>query len=253
MSKFINELKLVSQLAPPPMGFRAAPPAPKPRMLLVAALAEPDVEGLADYMAGADGGIVPAPKLSAAAKTMHKVSQAMPGIPWGGWLKGTSGEGVKLLVEAGCDFVVFPPETALLTLQDSEVGKILEVGTSLNEGLIKTIDDLPLDAVLASGEPEKDNLLTWRHLMLFQRCAELVTKPLLALVPPGVGASELQALWAAGVVCVVVETPPQGRISELRQIIDKLGFTLPSKRKKVEPLIPRIAAETGTASEEEEE
>lgn len=252
MSKFINELKLVSQLGSPPMGFRTAPSAAKPRILLVAALAEPNIEGLADYMAGADAGIVPIPKPSSAAKTIHKASQAMPSIPWGGWLKDTSGEGVKL-AEAGCDFIVFPPETALLTPQDSEVGKILEVGTSLNAGLLKAIDELPVDAVLTSSEPEKENLLTWHHLMLFRRCAELVTKPLLASVPPGVGASELQALWAAGVAGVLVETPPQGRIAELRQIIDKLVFTLPSKRKKVEPLIPRIAAESGTVPEEEEE
>jgi hypothetical protein len=251
MSKFINELKLVSQLAPPPMGFRAAPAPPKPRMLLVATLAEANIEGLADYMGGADGGIVAIHKLSSGAKTMHKVSQAMPGIPWGGWLKDISGEGA--LAEAGGDFIVFPAETPLAILQESEVGKILEVGTSLNEGLVKTIDDLPVDAVLISGEPEKENLLTWRHLMLFRRGAELVTKPLLALVPSSVGSSELQALWAAGVVGVVVSTPPQGRIAELRQIIDKLVFPLPSKRKKAEPLIPRIAAETGTVSEEEEE
>jgi hypothetical protein len=176
-----------------------------------------------------------------------KTPPAMLAIPWGGWLK-DSGEGK--LVEAGFDFFVFPAETPLATLQDSEAGKILEVGTPLNEGLIKTIDDLPVDAVLINSEPEK---LTWHHLMLFRRCAELVTKPLLASVPPGVSSSELQALWAAGVVGVVADSPPAGRISELRQIIDKLVFTLPSKRKKVEPLIPRIIAESGTVSEEEEE
>ena len=252
MSKFINELKLVSQLGPQPMGFRAAP-APKPRMLLVATLAETNIERLADYMAGADAGIVPIPKLSLAAKTVRNISQAMPDIPWGGWLKDTSGEGVKPLVEAGCDFIVFPSDAPLAILQDSEVGKILEVGVSLNEGSVKTIDELPVDAVLTSGEQEKDNLLTWRHLMFFRRCAELVTKPLLALVPSSVGASELQALWAAGVVGVVVETPPQGRISELRQIIDKLVLPLPSKRRKVEPLLPRITEETTIVPEEEEE
>jgi hypothetical protein len=243
MSEFINELKLVSQVGSPPMGFKAAPAAAKPRMLLVATLAEASVENLADYVSGADAGIVPIPKVSSGAKTVHKISRAMSSIPWGGWLKDTSGEGVKPLAEAGCDFVAFPPETPLAMLQDSEVGKILEVGASLNEGLIKTIDELPVDAVLISSEQEKDNLLTWRQLMLSRRCAELVTKPLLALVPTSVGASELEALWAAGVVGVVVETPPQGRIKELRQIIDKLTFPLPSKRKKVEPLLPRIAEE----------
>jgi hypothetical protein len=206
-------------------------------MLLAAALAEANIEGLADYIAGADAGIVIVPK----------TPPAKSDIPWGCWLKD---RGEEALAEAGFDFFVFPPETPLATLQDSGAGKILEVRAPLNEGLIKTIDDLPVDAVLITGEPEK---LTWHHLMLFQRCAELITKPLLASVPPGVNSSELQALWAAGVVGGVVDSPPPGRISELRQIIDKLVFTLPSKRRKVEPLIPRIVAETGTVSEEEDE
>jgi hypothetical protein len=254
MSKFINELKLVSQVGSQPMGFRAAPVvAKKPRMLLVATLAEANVEHLADYVTGADAGLVPIPKLSSGAKTFHKISQAMSSIPWGGWLKDIGGEEIKPLVEAGCDFVVFPSDTPMAMLRDSEVGKILEVGISLSEGLLKTIDDLPIDAVLTSGEQEKNYSLTWRHLMLFRQCAHLLTKPLLASVPPGVGASELQALWAAGVVGVVVETSPQGRISELRQIIDKLTFALPSKRRKTEPLLPHISSESEIATEEEEE
>ena len=254
MSKFINELKLVSQASPQPMGFRAASMAPpKPRMLLIATLAEAGIEHLADYVTGANAGLVPIPKLSSGAKTVNKVSQAMPDIPWGGWLKDIGGEKVKLVVEAGGDFIVFPPDTPLAILQDTEVGKILEVGASLSEGLLRTIDDLPVDAVLIGGEPEKDYPLTWRHLMLFQRCGDLLTKPLLASVPSGIGASELQALWAAGVVGVVVEAPPEGRMAELRQMIDKLTFPLPSKRRKAEPLLPRITEETKTAPEEETE
>jgi hypothetical protein len=243
MSKFIDELKLVSGAASPPMGFRtAAAPPLKPRMLLVATLAEANIEGLADYVGGADAGLVPIPKLSSGAKAINKISRAMPAIPWGGWLKDVKEEKVKPLVEAGADFVVFPSDTPLAMLQDSKIGKILEVGTSLDEGLLKTIDDLPVDAVLTSDEAEKASLLTWRHLMLSRRCAELVNKPLLALTPAGIGSNELQALWAAGVVAVVVETPPQKRISELRQIIDKLTFPLLSRRKKA-PLLPRIAEE----------
>jgi hypothetical protein len=242
MSKFIDELKLVSQSGSLPMGFRvAAAPPPRPRILLVAALAEPNIEGLADYAKGADAGLVPIPKLSTGAKTVNKISQAMPAIPWGSWLKGVKGERVKPPLEAG-DFIVFPWDTPLAMLQDSKIGKILEVGTSLDEGLLKTIDDLPVDGVLISGEAEKAGLLTWRHLMLSRRCAELVTKPLLASVPAGIGSNELQALWAAGVVAVVVDTPPQGRIAELRQIIDKLTFPPPSKRKKG-ALLPRLAEE----------
>jgi hypothetical protein len=109
-----------------------------------------------------------------------------------------------------------------------------------------------VDAVLITSEQAGDYLLTWRHLMLFQRGAWLLTKPLLASVPPSVAASELQALWAAGVVGVVVEAPPQGRISELRQMIDKLTFPLPAKR-KAEPLLPHISGEREMVAEEGEE
>ncbi len=250
MSKFIDKLKVVSQLGSQPMGFKTAAKAPqKPKMLLVAALAEANVEGLADYMTGADAGIAPLPKPSSGAKTAPKMSQAKSNIPWGGWLK-DSGEGK--LAEAGYDFFVFPSDTPLAVLQDSKAGKILEVGASFDEGLLKTIDELPVDAVLISSEQEKGKLLTWRYLMLSRRCADLVNKPLLASVPATVGGSELEALWAAGVVGVVVETPPKGRIAELRQIIDKLSFPPPSKQKKIEPLLPRVSEGEGEEEEEED-
>jgi len=253
MSKFIDELKLVSQDSSQPMGFRAAPAAKKPGMLLVAMLAEANVEHLADYVSGADAGLVPIPKLSSGVKTIHKISQTMSSIPWGGWLKDIGGEEIKPLVEAGCDFVVFPSETPMATLRDTEVGKILEIDISLNEGLLKTIDDLPIDGMLASDEQGKNYSLTWRHLMLFRRCAHLLTKPLLVSVPSSVNSSELQALWAAGVIGVVVETPPQGKIAELRQIIDKVTFPSSSRRRKAEPLLPYTSGGGETVAEEEEE
>jgi hypothetical protein len=109
--------------------------------------------------------------------------------------------------------------------------------------------------VLITSEEDKQ-FLTWHHLMLFQRCANLLSKPLLVQVPPEVTVSELQALWEVGVQAVVVETgagQPEGRVAEIRQMLDKLPLPSTSKRKKVEPLLPRIGGETDVASEEEEE
>jgi hypothetical protein len=83
----------------------------------------------------------------------------MSSIPWGGWLKEAGGEETKAV--AGCDFVVFPLVTALATLQDTMVGKILEIDALLGEGLLKTINSLPVDAVLVTSEQEKENLLTF--------------------------------------------------------------------------------------------
>ncbi|GAH64127.1 unnamed protein product, partial [marine sediment metagenome] len=188
---------------------------------------------------------------------LKQICKAMSDIPWGGWLRDIGREGIRQMVEAGCDFVVFPAaNTSLAILQNDEVGKILEVEALLNEGLLKAVDDLPIDAVLVAGEQEKDYFLTWHHLMLFRRCADLLTKPLLVSVPSDIAASELQALWEAGVGGVVVKAgveQPMGRLAELRQMIDKLTFPSPGKRRKVEPLLPYIRGEAESLSEEEEE
>ncbi len=258
MSKFIDKLSLVSQVGLQPMGFRAAQGVPqKPRMLLIASLAQVDVDRLADCVAGADAGLLQIPKSSSGVKTLKQICKAMSDIPWGGWLRDIGREGIRQMVEAGCDFVVFPAaNTSLAILQNDEVGKILEVEALLNEGLLKAVDDLPIDAVLVAGEQEKDYFLTWHHLMLFRRCADLLTKPLLVSVPSDIAASELQALWEAGVGGVVVKAgveQPMGRLAELRQMIDKLTFPSPGKRQKVEPLLPYIRGEAESLSEEEEE
>ncbi len=240
------------------MGFGAARKVSvKPKMVLVASLAQTSVGGLADYVAGADAGLIPIAKASTGAKTFHKVSQAVPDIPWGGWLKDTGREGIKPIVKAGCDFVVFPAaNTSLSVLQEGEVGRILQVEATLGEGLLRTINGLPVDAVLITGEAEEGHFLAWHHLMLFRYFASLLAKPLLVSIPPRVTDDELQALWNAGVDGVIVAVgagQPAGGLKELRQVIDKLVFPSLRKRGQAEALLPYIGKETGVATEEEEE
>jgi len=240
------------------MGFRAAQPIPdKPGILLIASLAQADVDNLADRVAGADAGLLRIAKLSSGAKALGKVSQAAPDIPWGGWLEGIAEDEVEQMVKVGFDFVVFPPaSTSLAILKDDKAGKILEINTSLSEDLLPTVDELPTDAVLVAGEQEKDYFLTWQHLMFFQRCADLLTKPLLVSVPSNVSTNELQTLGEAGVNGVVVRIEseqPTGRFKELRQAIDKLVFPAPRKPRKAEPLLPYPSGKTNIAAEEEEE
>jgi len=258
MSQFIDKLNQVSRVMPQTMGFRTAQPAPeKPKILLIASLAGAGTGGLADYVVSADAGLLRIPKLSSGAKTLKEISQAAPNIPWGGWLKDINKAGIKQMAKAGCDFLVFPAaNTPLALLQnDEEVGKILEIEASLSEGLLRTVNELPVDAVLIAGEQAEKHLLTWHHLMLFQHFADLLTKPLLASTPPDVTANELQALWKAGVDGVVIEAAagqPVDRLKELRQAIDKLTFPSQRKREKAEALLPRINSEVSTVAEEED-
>lgn len=255
MSRFIDKLNL-PRTGPQPIGFKRAQAASaKPKIQLVASLAEESVEGLADYVAGADAGLLRISRPSSSAKALKELSQAAADIPWGGWLKGSTRGGIEPIKKAGGDFVVFPAEKTPLAVLQSEVGIILEVDSTLAEGLLRAVNELPIDAVLIAAEKEGGQL-TWQHLMLFRRFADLLNKPLLVSTPAKVTSDELQALWDAGVGGVVVEvTPgqPQERLKELRQIIDKLVFPSPRPREKAEPLLPRISKEPSLATIEEEE
>jgi hypothetical protein len=73
------------------MGFkRVQPISEKPKILLIASLAQASADGLADYAVGVDAGLLPIHKLSSEVKTIGEMSQAMPDIPWGGWLRNTT-------------------------------------------------------------------------------------------------------------------------------------------------------------------
>ncbi len=260
MSRFIDKLNQLSRAEVQPMGFRTKQSvSPKPKIQLVASLAEESAEKLAGCVAGADAGLLRLSQISAGTKTLQNISQAMPDIPWGVWLQGSGQGEIGQMMKAGGDFVVFPAtNTPLSMLQGDGVGKILVVEASLTEGLLRTTNELPIGAVLVASEGKEDYFLTWQHLMFFQRFADLLTKPLLVSIPSNVTAGELQALWEAGVDSVVIEVKvgqSQDRIKELRQVIDKLAYPAARRREKAEPLLPHIGREARivTAEEEEEE
>ena len=245
MSKLIDKLNQATKAAPQPMGFRAVQPSPaRLKPLLIASLTQPG------SVTGADAALI-----TKSSGTQQKIAQAFSSIPWGLWLEDISRRGIEPMVKAGCDFVVFPASATLAITQGADkIGKILQVEASLNEGLLKTGNELPIDAVFISEPGEKPSL-TWHHLMLYQRFADLLNKPLLATIPAKVSANELQLLWKSGIDGMVVEMgarEPAARLVELRQQIDKLTFP-PRKPGKVEALLPHITEETSTVIEEEEE
>ena len=254
MSKLIDKLKLASQTSPQPMGFGPGKSSPaKPAMVLIASLAQTNVENLTDYVSGADAGLWHISSGSAI-KALHKAAKTMTDLPWGWWLGGGSEGEVEKILKLGDDFVVFPIDTPLAIPQDDKVGRILQVEASLNEGALRTINNLPVNAVLlTSGQ---DSRLTWYDLMFFRRVASVLTKPLLATIPPNVTSSELQSLWEAGVDGMVVEVDvgkPAGKINELHQIINRLAYPKSRKRGKVEPLLPHVRSDIEIVSEDEEE
>jgi len=109
MSKFIDKLNRVRRAEPQPLGFKTAQSvSTRPRIQLVASLAQENVDHLSGYVTGADAGLLRISKPASGIKTMQNLSQTVPDIPWGGWLQDSGPEEVNQIVEAGSDFLVFP-------------------------------------------------------------------------------------------------------------------------------------------------
>ncbi len=257
MSQLIDKLNHVSKTALQPMGFRTAQPAQaKAQMLLIAGLAQSEsLTDLGAYITGADAVLLRMTKTNLEAKAIQKMTRALD-IPWGGWLKDIDEKGVGTIVEAGGDFVVFPAGSAISIPQVNKPGKVLQVEPSLNEGLLRAVNELPVDAVLIADEANIEDSLTWHDLMLFQRAASLLSKPLLVSVPPRFSADELKTLWDIGVDGVLIEVSkelPADRLKELSQAAGDLANSPLRKRGKAEALLPSISPETPAEPEEEEE
>jgi len=256
MSRFIDKLKQTTRAVSQPMGFKAAiSVSAKPKILLVASVAGADIRNLADSTAGADAVSWPLSKSSQGVKVLKEVNRVVSGLPWGGRIEDGGVSGLEPVVKAGCDFIVFPATSTFLSIVETvKVGEIIAVEASLSDGLLKAIDDLPVDAVLINSELEES--LTWQHLMLFQRFANILSKPLLTQLPFNLSAHELQALWSIGLDAVVVDVgvgQPVERISQLREVIDGVDFPLRRRGGKGEALLPYIGAAKESVTEQEQE
>lgn len=159
-------------------------------------------------------------------------------LPWGAWLKEVRQKELKQLKDTGCDFIVFPAEsTPLEIIEEQDMGKILEIDTAIDDPVLRSIVELPVDAVLVSVGQGKNNPLTWYDLMILQRFGGFPKKPLLARIPAKASSGELEALWEAGVMAVVTD----GNIDKLMKTIDKADFTKARKREKNEPVIRQVS------------
>ncbi|MFH1487220.1 MAG: hypothetical protein ABIH46_14200, partial [Chloroflexota bacterium] len=170
-------------------------------------------------------------------------------------LQDGEGERLKELAEAGCDFmVVGSAKGTWRLLKESRLGRILVVDPDLSDTLIRAASMLSLDVVLVECEGWDDPALSIERQMVFQRLIGLVRKPVLAVLPPGLSASDIEGLWEVGLTGLI--TGETARLSEFRDAIASLPATpRKSRGERISALIPRIIEQAGApeVGEEEEE
>ena len=229
------------------MGFRPAVAPLKRQMLLMVTLPEFDTKRLAQLVqAEVDAVVIDSPDLEKV-PTLQQVTNSVGDIPWGVWLGLTTEEGIKRFQEAGGDFLIFQASTTpTALLQEEKVGKVMKLDLPQDDGLIRTIDQLPIEVVLLDIRKEGGRL-NISDLMYCQWLASLLRKPLLVAIQQEITDKEIRALWEVGVNGIVVEVKeekPQERLAELCRAIEALP---PATKRRWEGrvVLPQIEQETG--------
>jgi hypothetical protein len=259
MSRLMDKLNQANRAASPPMGFRTARAgAGEPKILLVASVKLENPGQIDNYVSGADAVLLHAAGSRLSAKAIERAIGSLGGIPGGIRLDNVSAGATASLMKTGCDFVVFSTTSPVQAIPwDENIGKILRIEPSLEDSLIRVINNLPVDAVLTTELYKPGAAMDWHHLMTIQRLGLLLTKPRLYPVPPDIAAMELQAFRDAGVKGLVIEADRSrpDTFREINRTISQLPPPALRKPTKAEALLPPTSGfqETITPDEEEEE
>ncbi|MCI0440944.1 MAG: hypothetical protein L0177_17700 [Chloroflexi bacterium] len=238
MSKFIEKLEKVGQQMPSPMGFGAMARRndSPPQVMLVGSVTAQELAKNAKLAEAAVDAILVS--LDSASKSaVEKVAGALKDRLWGARVSGLDGEQAKQLKEQGCDFVVFgAEETAAAVLNDEELGKIIDLGSSLEEETARALHDFSIDAAFLAPEG-KLHPLTVQKMIGVQRTISLLGKPFLVAVPSELGAGEIEVFRNAGIECLLVELSAADNIRKMKEAIDNLPRRKPKAQSRT-ALIP---------------
>ncbi len=243
MSRLIDKLDRLNKAASQPMGFRATrDDLAGSTIILVASIDIGPSDEIRNCVAGADALFLQAAGSSLPVKSVGAIVKSLSGIPCGIRVEDTGKAKMDGYIQAGCDFLVFSAESPIGRLPRNEkIGKLLLLDPSIDDSLVRSINNLPVDAVITTDLSRPGDVITWHHLMAVQRLALLLTKPVLIPVSSGISPGELEAIREAGIDGILVEasTSRPGRIEEIRQIITQLPPPSAKKHGKSDVLLPR--------------
>ena len=228
MGELLDRLERASRGASAPLGFASAAKREKiAPMLLLGAVAAGDAAQAKLASDGAlDGAIVVGTGGAKKADVDRSVA-ALAGMTFGVWL-----DEAQPNAPDGADFQVFSSEaTPAGALSGKERTTVMHVVPELDDGLLRTIEYLPVDAFLVSLADAGS--LTVRQLRRLARVRGVTSRWILAHIAALPTKEELEQLRDAGVGAVVVDMAGQtaAALKATREVLLDLPHE-PQQRKK---------------------
>lgn len=256
MSRLIEKIKKQSETTAVQMGFRRALPENKHSSILLVAKVTVNETGAAlKNIEGADAVLLDSANFELTAKTLAKIVKPLGETPWGIFLE-ESKDTAEALNESGCDFVIVTPASPIASAPKNEkIGKLIQVESSMDDGLLRALADLPVDAIVTTESFGESGTLAYHHLMILKYLALLVRKPLIVPVPATISKDELNALWDAGIgaVLVTVDVSKGENLKDLREIASNLPPRVVKKEKNMDVFLPRAGEAKAEPEPDEEE
>lgn len=256
MSKFVDKLAKLSQTSGPSIGFRRSPTTQSAGMLLAAEIPGNKVSlSKGAVAAGVDALVVRVDSLTGETGALKDAAKLAGETVWGVHINKMVPDDATALRDLGCDFLIVDALAApAAILSEKDLGKILRVDAQWADSMIRTLDQVALDAVLLDADEVGIPGLNLHQLLLCQRVASLARKPLLVGVAQGLDGAGLQSLHSIGVESVLYRygtDASAGQLEKLKKAIDALPAF--RGRGKGIAMLPRVEAASPVESEEEEE
>ncbi len=225
MSKLTDKLEEATHGTSQPLGFAIGARREKtPSVLLLASVTSgADAEARLVVDAALDGALVGGGGTKTA---LEKTSKTLGEVPWGAWVAEAQAKLPK-----GADFQVFSSDaTPLAALGGEDSVQIMQVSPELDDSLLRTIEDLPVDAFLVSLADAE--ALTVQQLMRVARVRGVTSKWLFVHLASLPVKAEVERLHECGVAAVIVDAAGKSAadFEALRQAILEMADEHPKRR-----------------------
>ena len=251
MSKLIERLEKVGTTTSAPMGFGAnRTPGKTLSILLIALSGTIPPKSLSQIQA--DSLIIATSQVEKG--ELESAKGAAGETLWGVWSETLTDDSPDVLKDGGGDFFLCSADsTPAGVLAGEELGKVLAVPSDLPEELGRSLEGLPVDALLLTGL-EKTSPLSVRDLTQICSVRDLTSKPILLLRSHVLDRGELAVLQDAGIQAIVLDLRAMNGKGATQMQADIRGLPpRKAKRDLTSPVLPRPSARASSLGRREEE